>query len=222
MDHRQPIVLEPDAPADAAVIWLHGLGADGSDFVPVVESLRLPRALSVRFVFPHAPRRPVTLNGGLVMPAWYDIYSLEPGAPVDLEGIRRSAGYVHTLLERELERGVAPERVVLAGFSQGGLVVLAAALHHDVPLAGVMALSTYLPEAVVPDEAGLQRRVFQAHGRFDEVIPLAVGRAARDRLLAQGHEVAWHEYDMAHSVCAEEVADIRAWLLRRWGLSVGT
>lgn len=210
------ITLDPPEEARCAVIWLHGLGADGSDFLPVAEALRLPPELGVRFVFPHAPRIPVSVNGGAVMPAWYDIHSLEPGAPVDLEGIRRSAAQVEALMSAQHESGIAPERLVLAGFSQGGLVVLATALQSDQPLAGVMALSTYLPEPVMPARSR-PRQVFQAHGRQDPVVPFEIGQAARDRLLAHGHQVEWHEYDMAHSVCAEEVQDIRAWLLRRLG-----
>ena len=207
------ITREPDGAARSAIIWLHGLGADGTDFLPVAEALRLPPELGVRFLFPNAPRMPVTLNGGLVMPAWYDIHSLEPGAPVDLEGILRSARQIQSLAEAQRRQGIAAERIVLAGFSQGGLVALAAALHDDRPLAGVMALSTYLPQPVLPENP-LPRRIFQAHGRQDPVVPFSAGEAARERLLAQGHEVEWHEYDMDHSVCPEEVADIRSWLLR--------
>ncbi|HHH13371.1 MAG TPA: alpha/beta fold hydrolase [Thiolapillus brandeum] len=216
MEYLPPLVVDPPGEVRHSIVWLHGLGADGSDFLPVADALRLPPELGVRFVLPHAPRMPVTVNGGLVMPAWYDIHSQEPGAPVDLEGIRRSAVYVQSLVRQEHERGVEPGRVVLAGFSQGGLVVLAAALDSPDPLAGVMALSTYLPQAVMPEEA-LPRSIFQAHGRLDDVVPFDSGLAACERLRAQGHEVEWHEYDMAHSVCAEEVADIREWLLRRWG-----
>jgi phospholipase/carboxylesterase len=168
----------------------------------------------VRFVFPNAPAMPVTMNGGYVMPAWYDIHGSDIDAVIDVAGIMRSAEYLRGLVEEEMAGGVSPENIVLAGFSQGGVVALAAALHMDSPLAGVMALSTYLPEQVMPEQS-LPRRVFQAHGRMDEVVPPAVGLAARERLLAQGHHVRWHEYDMAHSVCTEEVADIREWLLER-------
>ena len=216
MDAPPPIVIEPAGPARHSVIWLHGLGADGHDFEPVVPALRLPDSLGVRFIFPNAPARPVTINGGMVMPAWYDIYGLDDGAPVDLAGIEAAAADLASLVAAEGESGVPPERVVLAGFSQGGLVALATALRMKEPLAGVMALSTYLPQAVLAEGAP-RRVVFQAHGRQDPVIPLAVGQAARDRLLAAGHEVAWHEYDMAHALCAEEVDDIRAWLLARFG-----
>jgi len=212
VDYPSPLVVDPSGSVRHSIVWLHGLGADGRDFLPVAEALRLPPELGVRFLFPQAPRRPVTVNGGLAMPAWYDIYSLEAGAPVDLEGIRRSVAYVQSLVRQEQARGVEPERVVLAGFSQGGLVALAAALHGREALAGVAALSTYLPQAVVP-EIAIPRRVFQAHGRQDEVVPLSAGVAARDRLLAQGHQVAWHQYDMGHTVCAEEVVDLRVWLM---------
>ncbi len=216
MDAPPPIVIEPAGPARHSVIWLHGLGADGHDFEPVVPALRLPDGLGVRFVFPHAPVRPVTVNGGMAMPAWFDIFGLDDGAPLDLPGIEAAAAHLAALVAAEGERGVPSERVVVAGFSQGGLVALAAALRMTEPLAGVMALSTWLPEAVVV--AGAPRRmVFQAHGRQDPVIPLAVGLAARNRLLAAGHQVEWHEYDMAHALCAGEVDDIRVWLLARFG-----
>ncbi len=215
MDASPPIELDPRGEVRHSVIWLHGLGADGRDFLSIVPSLRLPEELGVRFVFPNAPAIPVTVNGGYVMPAWYDIYGSDIGAVIDVEGILRSAEYLQGLVAEEAARGVPPERVVLAGFSQGGLVALAAALHSSEPLAGVMALSTYLPQQVMPDQA-LPRQILQAHGRMDTVVPYEAGVAARERLLAQGHEVEWHEYDMAHSVCAEEVADIREWLLRRF------
>ena len=215
MQAPPPIELNPEGEIRHAVIWLHGLGADGRDFQPIVPSLRLPPELGVRFVFPNAPARPVTVNGGYVMPAWYDIHGSEIDAVVDVEGIMRSVEYLQELVQGEVARGVPSGRIVLAGFSQGGLVALATALHSTGELAGVMALSTYLPEEVMPEQA-VPRRIFQAHGRLDTVVPLAVGIAARDRLRAQGHEVEWHEYDMAHSVCAEEVEEIRDWLLARF------
>jgi len=214
MNAPPPIELNPRGAVRHTVIWLHGLGADGRDFLSIVPGLRLPEELGVRFVFPNAPAMPVTVNGGYVMPAWYDIYGSDIDAVIDVEGIMRSAEYLQGLVEEERERCVAAEHVLLAGFSQGGVVALAAALHMDSPLAGVMALSTYLPEQVMPEQS-LPRQIFQAHGRMDKVVPCAVGLAARERLLAQGHQVEWHEYDMAHSVCAEEVADIREWLLKR-------
>jgi phospholipase/carboxylesterase len=214
MNAPPPIELNPEGTVRHTIIWLHGLGADGRDFLSIVPGLRLPEALGVRFVFPNAPAMPVTVNGGYVMPAWYDIYGSDIDAVIDVAGIMRSAEYLQGLVEAEVAGGVSPENVVLAGFSQGGVVALAAALHLDGPLAGVMALSAYLPEQVMPEQS-LPRQIFQAHGRMDEVVPYAVGLAARERLLAQGHQVRWHEYDMAHSVCAEEVADIREWLLER-------
>ena len=215
MQAPPPLELNPEGEIRHVVIWLHGLGADGRDFQPIVASLRLPAELGVRFVFPNAPARPVTVNGGHVMPAWYDIHGLEIDAVVDVEGILRSVDYLEKLVRSEETRGIPMEKIVLAGFSQGGLIALATALHCSGPLAGVMALSTYLPRQVMPEQP-LARHIFQAHGRLDSVVPYQVGLAARERLLSQGHEVEWREYDMAHSVCAEEVEDIRDWLLARF------
>ena len=203
-----------------AVIWLHGLGADGSDFEPVVPELGLPAAPGVRFVFPNAPAMPVTCNGGYVMPAWYDIISLEPTSRVvDEEGIVASRAAIRRLIERENRRGVPCERIVLAGFSQGGAVAYATALTHSEPLAGLVALSTYLPvTGLVDAEATAANRsipVFAAHGRFDDVVAPQLGTAARDYLRGKGYAVDWREYPMPHSVCLEEVEDIGAWLVAR-------
>lgn len=205
-----------DAPR-FAVIWLHGLGADGSDFVPVVPHLGLAAAPAVRFVFPNAPQIPVTCNGGWVMPAWYDIISLAPDArEVDEDGVTRSRAAIRRLIERENVRGIPCERIFLAGFSQGGAIAYAAALTHAERLAGAIALSTYLPTpALVVAEgtaanAGLP--VFAAHGTEDDVVGLGLGTRARDFLAARGYPVEWREYPMPHSVCIEEIIDIGAWL----------
>jgi phospholipase/carboxylesterase len=203
-----------------AVIWLHGLGADGSDFVSIVPELGLAASPGVRFVFPNAPAIPVTCNGGYVMPAWYDIISLEPTSRrIDEAGIVASRAAIRRLIERENARGIASDRIFLAGFSQGGAVAYATALTHPQPLAGVIALSTYLPvEALVEREASPANRalpVFAAHGSDDDVVAPALGRRARDFVAADGHAVAWHEYPMPHSVCLEEVADIGDWLRER-------
>ncbi|WP_456403633.1 alpha/beta hydrolase [Thiolapillus sp.] len=212
MEYPHCIEINPPEAAEYTVIWLHGLGADGNDFVPVIPGLRLPEEKPVRFVFPNAPAMPVTVNNGYVMSAWYDIYAMDLVAKIDVEGILRSADYLQTLVDKEIQTGIAPENIVLAGFSQGGVIALTTALRSDLPLAGVMALSTYLPESV-PLSNTTPRRIFQAHGRMDEVVRYAVGRDTCDRLKQLGHRVDWHEYDMAHSVCAEEIADIRDWLL---------
>ena len=204
-----------------SVIWLHGLGADGHDFEPIVPELALPPALRLRFVFPHAPVRPVTINGGLSMRAWYDILTLDRGGPQDEAGIRASGELLEGLIEHEIERGVPPERIVLAGFSQGGAIALHTALRYPAALAGVVALSTYLPlsDRFEPEVASNPRAqskalpIFMAHGSYDPVLPLALGTHARDLLAATGYEVEWHDYPMAHAVCAEEIADIRRWLV---------
>ena len=202
-----------DAP-ELAVLWLHGLGADGHDFEPIVPELGL--RLPVRFVFPHAPVRPVTINGRMPMRAWYDILGFERGAQEDAAGIRASAAAVTTLIDRELERGMASERIVLAGFSQGGAVALHTALREPRPLAGVLALSTYLPLAATlaaeRHPANVRTPIFMAHGTADGVLPLALAESSRRALEALGYTVAWHVYPMAHSVCLEEVSAIGAWL----------
>ncbi|WP_456378536.1 alpha/beta hydrolase [Thiolapillus sp.] len=211
-----PPCIEIDPPGDAryTIIWLHGLGADGNDFAPIIPQLRLPEDRQVRFVFPNAPAMPVSVNNGYVMPAWYDIYAMDLIAKIDVEGILRSADYLQSLVEAEMAKGVKPENILLAGFSQGGVIALTTALRSDLPLAGVMGLSTYLPKTV-PVDSPVPRHIFQAHGRMDDVVPRAAAADACRRLKDMGHEVDWHEYDMAHSVCAAEVADITGWLLKR-------
>lgn len=203
----------------ASVIWLHGLGADGHDFVPIVPQLRLPPAAAVRFIFPHAPVRPVTLNGGLPMRAWYDIRELSTAGRQDDAGTRASAARVDQLVRREIERGVAPARIVIAGFSQGGAVALHAALRHPVRLAGVMALSTYLPlhESVASEASAANRDVpiLMCHGLYDPVLPLGLGEASRDVLLRLAYPVEWKTYPMQHEVCRAEIGDISAWLTAR-------
>ena len=207
-----PIELNPEMTPRFSVIWLHGLGADGNDFVPVVTEMDLPPELAVRFVFPNAPSMPVSINNGYVMPAWCDIVQPDLAREVDREGILRSVTYLQSLVRAEAERGIPPERVVVAGFSQGGVVALTAALRSADPLAGVMALSTYLPlETEAPSHHDLE--IFQGHGRMDNVVPYPVGLDTRHRLEQFGHRVTWREYDIAHSVNLEEIADIREWLI---------
>ncbi len=209
------IELETGRNPDAAVIWLHGLGADGHDFEPIVPELGLPRP--VRFVFPHAPVRPVTLNSGMRMRAWYDIFQLGGGRE-DEAGIRASERLLQGLIAKELERGITPARIVLAGFSQGGAIALQTALRYPERLAGLLALSTYLPLASrLESERGKANQdlpIFMAHGRFDDIIPIDRAQASRKRLEALGYAVEWHEYPMPHSVCPPEIAHIAAFLTR--------
>jgi len=199
----------------ASVIWLHGLGADGYDFDPIVPALRLPGGPEVRFVFPHAPVRPVTINNGIEMRAWYDIIAIQRGAREDEAGIRESAEAVAALLRREEGRGVAPERVVLAGFSQGGAVALHAGLRYPQKLAGIMGLSTYLPLRSSAGEFSAANRgtpIFMAHGSLDPVVPAMLGEESAQFLAEAGHPVEFQSYEMPHAVCPQEVEDIRNWL----------
>lgn len=210
------ITLESGDQPQYSIIWLHGLGADGEDFVPVADELNLPAA--VRYIFPHAPRRPVTVNGGLVMRAWYDIASGDIAAQQDAAGIRASQSAVEALIAQEAARGIVPDHIFLAGFSQGGVIALHTALRQAAPLGGVLALSTYLPLAeTVGAEAGAnaqQTPIFMAHGRNDPIVPYRLGVASRDALLEFGCAVEWHEYAMQHSVCAQELCDIAIWLAK--------
>ncbi|HEY5641927.1 MAG TPA: carboxylesterase [Woeseiaceae bacterium] len=205
-------VLTAEDPV-GSVIWLHGLGADGHDFEPIVPELHL--SVPLRFVFPHAPVRPVTINGGMSMRAWYDIVSFDAEGRADADGVRASTALLEALIEREVARGIPAERIVIAGFSQGGAIAINAAMHARRKLAGLMALSTYIavPGAAVDGVGHRDLPVFMAHGTFDPVLPLAWGRSSAEHLRASGYEVEWHEYPMAHAVCMEEIRDIRAWLL---------
>ena len=199
-----------------SVIWLHGLGADGNDFAPMVPELVDRTWPAIRFIFPHAPVRPVTINNGASMRAWYDIAAFDLNARQDEAGMRASVAAVEKLIEREHSRGVASEHIVLAGFSQGGAIALAAGLGHAKKLAGIIALSTYLPSyAALPSEhntANAATPIFWGHGSADPVVALPRGAESRDQLIAQGYRVDWHTYSMGHSVCAEEIADLRTWL----------
>jgi phospholipase/carboxylesterase len=202
------------------VIWMHGLGADGWDFVPIVRELGLPEDLPLRFVFPHADTRPVTINNGATMRAWYDIVMMDLGRKADERGIRASHSQVEALIAHEKARGVPPGRIVLAGFSQGGVMALHAGLRHAEPLAGIMALSTYLAlEESLSTEASAANRttpILMVHGTQDPVIPLALAEASRKALVARGYRVEWHAYPMQHSVCPEEVEAIGEWLEARF------
>ncbi len=205
-------------PAPASVIWLHGLGADGNDFVPIVPELQLPPARAPRFLFPHAPIRPVTINMGMQMRAWYDIAGLDKAlTEEDEDGIRASAEAVGALVDAEIAAGVPADKIVLAGFSQGGAIALHTALRYPQALAGVMALSTYLPlrEQVADELADANRQIpiLQCHGQHDPVVPEALGAFSRELLGKLGYAVRWKSYPMQHQVCIEEIADIRDWLL---------
>jgi phospholipase/carboxylesterase len=212
-----PLEVETADNPEYAVIWLHGLGADGSDFVPVVPELGLAESPAVRFIFPHAPYMAVTCNGGYVMRAWYDIISLDSNSRrIDEAGIIASRETVRHLIEREKSRGIPASRIFLAGFSQGGAVAYTTALTHPEKLAGLIALSTYIPSpALLTAESAEANRnipIFAAHGTSDDVVSPALGMAARDLLLERGYAVDWHEYPMPHSVCLEEVWAIGRWL----------
>ena len=210
----ETVEIESGPSPRAAIVWMHGLGADGHDFAPIVPELTLPAP--VRFVFPHAPMRSVTINQGMVMRAWYDIRAVAGQRREDGEGVRASQAQIEALLARERARGITADRLVLAGFSQGGAMALHTGLRHPERLAGVMALSCSLPLAdTLADEAAPANRsapIFMAHGTYDDVIPLARARQAHDVLVKLDYPVEWHDYPMPHSVCAEEIADISAWL----------
>ena len=220
MQLPETVELETGANPLGSVIWLHGLGADGHDFEPIVPELRLPDSMPLRFVFPHAPVRPVTVNGGMAMRAWYDIVSLDKAGRGDDAGIRESSSLLDALIRREQDRGIDAAKIVLAGFSQGGAIVLHNALRTPLKLAGLMALSTYLPlmntiEAEVvgnPTAGDTSLPVFMGHGTFDPMIQCEGGRESADVLEKLGYTVEWHDYPMAHAVCPQEIVDISNWL----------
>jgi phospholipase/carboxylesterase len=200
---------------DASIIWLHGLGADGHDFAPIVDELELP--VAARFILPHAPLRAITINGGYRMPGWYDIFSTEISAVQDEPGIRASQALMETLISRELLKGVATERILLAGFSQGGAIALQTGLRHANRLGGIIALSTYLPLRDTFDaESSVANKsipIFMGHGRQDSMISLETAAISRDFLLSRDYAVGWHDYEMGHSVCPDEIRDIRDFIL---------
>lgn len=213
------VVLNPGTPATSAVIWLHGLGADGFDFVPIVNELHLPASLSARFIFPHATPRPVTINNGFVMRAWYDITGFGPNRTEDDAGIRESDGVVRKYIEQQIAQGIAADKIVLAGFSQGGAIAFQTGLRYPQRLAGIMALSTYLPlRGSLASEASAANRdvpILMCHGTHDGVVPPQLGESSRDILLNLGYRIDWRSYPMAHQVCLEEVTDISNWLQAR-------
>jgi phospholipase/carboxylesterase len=215
---REAVEIETGTKPEGAVIWLHGLGADGHDFEPIVPELARPGERPLRFVFPHAPIRPVTLNGGFAMRAWYDIVSLERRGPEDESGIRASQALVEALIRRENERGIPSERIVLAGFSQGGALALVTGTRYPHKLAGIMGLSCYmlLAERFAAERVAANQAtpIFLAHGLEDPIVAPLLGEHARAWLEAAGYPVEWHSYPMPHSVCPQEVADIADWLRR--------
>jgi phospholipase/carboxylesterase len=215
MASLRTVEVEPDGSSRATVVWLHGLGADGHDFEPIVPQLRLS---GVRFVFPHAPYRPVTINQGYVMRAWYDIRAPDLSRGEDENGIRASQSALEELIEQEVSRGIGPSRIVLAGFSQGGALSLHTGLRHPKPLAGILALSTYLPLAAQlaaeAHPANAETPIFMAHGTTDNIVPITLGQRSREVLQGAGYRVDWSTYPTGHTICAEEIHSVSAWLKR--------
>ena len=216
MSELDAIIIETQEQPDAAVIWLHGLGADGNDFVPIVEQLQLPSHYAIRFIFPHAPLRPITINQGYQMPGWYDVSSLSIVEQEDEIGIKESSAILKQLCEAQESSGIDAGRIIVAGFSQGGAIALHCGCRYPRQLAGIMALSTYLP---LPDtladeisEAATETDIFMAHGRQDDVVAYDAGKQSMALLEANNLQVNWHEYDMGHAVCLEEIQHIRQWL----------
>ena len=218
MVDQAAVEIDPRGEHRFSVLWLHGLGADGHDFLPIVEELGVTESLGLRFVFPHAGVRPVTVNGGYPMRAWYDIVEPNLTRRIDRAGIAESVQYLEHLIEQERRRfGLDMDRILLAGFSQGGVIALCTALGLPEPPRGLLVLSSYWACAELPAGAAESAalHVFQGHGRQDPVVPMTLGRAARDRLTARGHRVEWREYDMPHAVCPQEIEDLRVWLIDR-------
>jgi len=217
MSELDSIIIETRAQPDTAVIWLHGLGADGNDFVPIVDQLQLPSHFAVRFIFPNAPVRPISINQGYPMPGWYDISSLSIVENEDAAGIKESSTLLKQICEQQEASGIASQRIVVAGFSQGGAIALHCGCRYPNQLAGIMALSTYLclPDTLDDEisQFASETPVFMAHGREDEVIAYDSARQSMEQLEAQGIDIHWHEYDMGHAVCPEEIYHIRQWLI---------
>lgn len=210
------IILQPPAPATSAVIWLHGLGADGHDFAGVVAQLGLPSDHTTRFVFPHAPVQPVTINGGMEMRSWYDIRTLDMMNDVDAAGIRVSCYQIYDLIKAEMNQGIAPENIVIAGFSQGGLIALHAALSFEQQLGGVLALSTYCP---MYEQFYMHRSmpIMMLHGTMDPVVSMSIAEHSKQALAEKGYQIDWRTYQMEHQLCSQEVQDMAAWLKRILG-----
>ena len=210
------IDIEPKTPATATMILLHGLGADGNDFVPIVSEMRLPSSMAVRFIFPSAPSIPVTINGGYVMPAWFDITELNIDRKIDTTQLIDAAEQIRRLIDREIDRGIPSNRIVLAGFSQGGAVSYQTALTYMQPLAGLLCMSTYFAtrDTITPNSANKNLPIFICHGSRDPMVPERLGLEAREKLVAMGYSVEYKSYPVEHSVCPEEIADMSQWLQR--------
>ena len=217
MSELDSIIIETGDQPDAAIIWLHGLGADGNDFVPIIDQLQLPSHMSVRFIFPHAPVRPITINQGYPMPGWYDISSMSIVDQEDEAGIRESSAILKQLCEEQEACGIETGRIVVAGFSQGGAIALHCGCRYPGQLAGIMALSTYLalPQQLAEEisDNAAEIPVFMAHGRQDDVVAYEYGKQSMEQLESNNIDVQWHEYDMGHAVCMEEIQHIRQWLI---------
>ncbi len=217
MSEFDSIIIETQPDPDSAVIWLHGLGADGNDFVPIIEQLQLPSQMAIRFIFPHAPVRPITINQGYQMPGWYDISSLSIVDQEDESGIKESSAILKQLCEEQEAEGISSSNIIVAGFSQGGAIALHCGCRYPRPLAGIMALSAYVP---LPDtladeisDNAIETPVFMAHGRQDDVVAYEYGMQGKELLDENNIDVHWHEYDMGHAVCGEEIQHIRQWLM---------
>jgi len=214
--NEKAVILEPRGEHKASVIWLHGLGADGHDFEPVIPALQLPDDHGIRFIFPHAPERPVTINGGMVMRAWYDIKEMDLRKRADTDGIEDSREILEGFIRDEKEAGIPTNKILLAGFSQGGVIILHTGLRYPEPLGGLLALSTYLavPETLTTEAGSNNSKipVFMAHGTMDPVIPIQQGKDSADQLIQAGYSVDWHEYPMEHAVSLEEIEDISRWI----------
>lgn len=217
MQHLPCLEVETSPNPDASIIWLHGLGADGSDFLPIVPQLQLPTTLAVRFIFPHAPSMPVTINAGVMMPAWYDIRDTSLAGRQDSAGILHSAQQIQQLIQKEVTRGIAPSRIILAGFSQGGALALYVGIRQTQPLAGILALSCYTLLADTMSAAtctAASTPIMIAHGQYDDVVDISLGEQSVQYLLKLGLAAQWHTYPMAHSVCDDEIDDISIWIQR--------
>ena len=221
-DNLDCIVINPKTKAQKCIIWLHGLGADGHDFAPIVPELRLPESLNVRFVFPHAPIMPVTINAGYEMRAWFDIHGISAQAKIDEAGIKKSEELLRSYIATQEADGISSDNIILAGFSQGAVVALITGLCFEKPLAGIMALSGFLPlaEKILQHASPINSRIpiFMAHGTEDTIVPYAFGKASYVALSTAGYSINWHSYPMPHSVCAEEIADIREWIIKAYQL----
>ncbi|KLV03354.1 carboxylesterase [Photobacterium aquae] len=220
MDYLSSVIVEPEVPVNASVIWLHGLGSNGHDFEAILPELGFPASAPVRFIFPHSPSIPVTINGGMVMPAWYDILAMGAGRQLNVDQLKASAVQVAKLIDHEIASGIASERIILAGFSQGGAVAYHTALTYPQPLAGLLALSTYFPTAqsLTVESANQNLPISIMHGQYDPVVLPDMGRDAYHALVEKGFSPQWHDYPMEHQVCFEQIKDIAAWLRARLAL----